>query len=174
MKTTPEDRARLLALTTSYAATLTRWREGGGAHSYESAKLHTLRHDIAKATTALLPDLLDDLATAVVVRNATARLLAAESARVGELTAELDHVKARRDLEETMERVALTIAERDARTIAALESERDTLAAKLAEVRALHVEGRAFVRPGGIDRMCSCGRMWPCPTVAILDLDGGE
>jgi len=87
-----------------------------------------------------------------------------EEARVAELTAELDRHVARRDLEETMERVALTIAERDARTIAALESERDALAAKLAEVRALPAGP-----PSGGYYMVSMREV-----LAILDRDGGE
>jgi len=115
----------------------------------------------------VLTALLDDLDEAIAVGFA-ARLLAAESARVGELAAE-----------------------------------RDALAAKLAEVRALHCEadndyrrtpscetchGKAGVHECGCwsseDRQMVCGHCngdgrfesvpYPCPTVAILDRDGGE
>jgi len=156
----------------------------------------------------------------IVERERLARLLAAESARVGELTEQLnDAILYEREARDamasatrasalircgvSMERVALTIAERDARTIAALESERDALAAKLAEVRALHCEadndyrrtpscetchGKAGVHECGCwsseDRQMVCGHCngdgrfesvpYPCPTVAILDRDGGE
>lgn len=87
--------------------------------------------------------------------------------------------------------------------LAAVAAERDALAAKLAEVRALHYEadndyrrtptcetchGKAGVHECGCwsseDRQMVCGHCngdgrfesvpYPCPTVAILDRDGGE
>ena len=187
MKTTPGQRAELILNAARQAKGVAWWFDTWDVMGLE---LTSARADYV---TAVRPEvvlgILSDLSAAEERSDSTARLLAVESARVAELTDEVGRLQ--RASDEVFVDFDQTVAERDA------------LAAKLDAVRALHCEadndyrrtpscetchGKAGVHECGCwsseDRQMVCGHCngdgrfesvpYPCPTVAILDRDGGE